>query len=360
MGTELNYLAIRASQCAQHSVLSFAARPADILRFAAIDRIGRDGTGKLQGFQRPQIASHIREIREYVRTEEAVLPNPIVVAFTEGVRIESKDDGVAEVFIDISGDPQGYVVDGQQRLSALVEADRSDFQVFVSLLVCPDEAELRRQFVLINNTRPLPKSLIYELLPTVPGLPGRLSARSFAAGLTERLNFDPKSSLAGMIRQHTNPTGIISDTAIQRVIMNSASDGALRELLHHPDGGDTSFNLLSEFYAAVEETFRDEWVGHTVRSSRLLHGAGVIAMGYVMEVLFSRDNASDRATFRAGLDCLVGETAWTSGKWKFVDGEERNWNSIQNVHREIMLLADHLIRIVRRSGPIRPHFSEAI
>ena len=53
-------------------------------------------------------------------------------------------------------------------------------------MVCADEAELRRQFVLINNTRPLPKSLIYELLPGVDGLPSRLSNRAFAAELTAR------------------------------------------------------------------------------------------------------------------------------------------------------------------------------
>src|SRR3546814_7697995 len=79
----------------------------------------------------------------------------------------------------------GFVVDGQQRLSALAEVDR-DFQVFVSALICRDEAELRRQFVLINNSKPLPKSLIYELLPTVDDLPARLSRRSEAADLTGR------------------------------------------------------------------------------------------------------------------------------------------------------------------------------
>src|SRR3546814_13396475 len=93
----------------------------------------------------------------------------------------------------------GFVVDGQQRLSALAEVDR-DFQVFVSALICRDEAELRRQFVLINNSKPLPKSLIYELLPTVDDLPARLSRRSEAADLTGRLNFEA-TSLKGYIKR---------------------------------------------------------------------------------------------------------------------------------------------------------------
>src|SRR3546814_7178534 len=79
-----------------------------------------------------------------------------------------------------------------------------DFQVFVSAVVCADDAELRRQFVLINNTRPLPKSLIYELLPSVDGLPRRLSDRPLAAELTAQLNYQGDSSLKGLIHQHTD------------------------------------------------------------------------------------------------------------------------------------------------------------
>jgi len=36
-------------------------------------------------FQRPQIASHICEIKDYLEHDDAVLPNPIVIAFTSGV-----------------------------------------------------------------------------------------------------------------------------------------------------------------------------------------------------------------------------------------------------------------------------------
>ncbi len=121
-------------------------------------------------------------------------------------------------------------MDGQQRLVALSALPDKGFRVFVSLLVCSDPQELRRQFVLINSTRPLPKALIHELLPEIDNLSERLSLRAGAAELTERLNHDERSSLRRQIYQHTNPTGTIKDTAIQRVIMSSTSDGALREL----------------------------------------------------------------------------------------------------------------------------------
>lgn len=208
----IKYLAVSAQQSSEHKALTFAATPKDVLRFSTIERIGRDAEGTLSGFQRPQVAAHIREIRDYLEQHNAVLPNPIVIAFTDGVTVEDLGNGSVVLSIDVAKGPPGLVVDGQQRLSALAEVSR-DLQIFVSALICRDEAELRRQFVLINNTRPLPKSLIYELLPTVGGLPPRLSRRSTAADLTARLNIK-NTALKGYIKQHTCPTGIIADTVM--------------------------------------------------------------------------------------------------------------------------------------------------
>jgi len=187
---KLKYTAIKAEQSEKHQVLSFAAKASEILAFASIDRISRDAAGRLKGFQRPQIASHIHEIRDYLKSDDAVLPNPIVVAFTKHVQVKEKKGGLFELEIDLSKGVPGLVVDGQQRLTALSGLPEKDFQVFVSALLCRDEEELRKQFILINNTRPLPKSLIYELLPTVDGLPERMASRSMAAKLVETLNYD--------------------------------------------------------------------------------------------------------------------------------------------------------------------------
>lgn len=318
-----------------------------MLRFATIDRIGRSAQGELSGFQRPQIASHIREIKDYLALDEAVLPNPIVVAFTNGITVKAMDNGLSRIRIDLAKGPPGLVVDGQQRLTALAQLEDKDFEIFVSALICSDEAELRRQFVLINNTRPLPKSLIYELLPGVDGLPHRLSHRARAAHLTARLNYDGRSSLQGLIHQHTNPGGIIRDTAIQRVIMNSLNDGIMRELIRRDCGEEKCFQIISAFYGAVRLVFKEDWEGHTPKTSRLVHGAGIMALGYVMEVLALLDAAQTVEEFGRGLSVLLSKTAWTGGEWNFGGGDRRHWKAIQNVNRDIIMLANHLIAIVR-------------
>ena len=97
----------------------------------------------------------------------------------------------------------------------------------------------------------------------------------------------------------------------------------------------------------MQTIFAEDWVGHTPKTSRLVHGAGIMALGYVMDLLAELDDARDKADFIRGLECLAGRTAWTNGEWHFVSGERRHWRAIQNINRDIVLLAQHLIDIVR-------------
>jgi DGQHR domain-containing protein len=345
------FVAIGARQSRGTRVFTFAARARDVLETCEISRLGRTDEGELFGFQRPQIASHIHEIRDYLQSDGAVLPNAIVVGFLGGVKVTPLGGGTFRLAISVAKGKPGFVVDGQQRLTALGQSGRDEFELFVSCVLCDSDEELRRQFILINNTRPLPKSLIYELLPQVESLPKRLNSRAFAAGLAERLNYDQESSLRGVIHMHTNPTGIIRDTSIQKVIMNSTDSGAIRDRTDLDTRADFGFELLSNFYGAVADVFPEAWTGQTPRTSRLVHGAGVVAMGYVMETLYSRTRRLTRSVFKQGLEPLRRSTAWTSGEWRFSDGSVAKWDEIENTSRQIQRLALFLVGVVKR-GPV--------
>ncbi|MBW4504756.1 MAG: DGQHR domain-containing protein [Scytonema hyalinum WJT4-NPBG1] len=343
------FKAIRANQAADHDVFSFAAAPEDILAFSEIERVGREEDGQLRGFQRHQVASHIKDIKDYLTREDALLPNAVIIAFLGNVKVKDIGDGIVEITIDARKSKPGFVVDGQQRLTALSGLKKPGFQVFVSGLICKDYNELRQQFVLINNTRPLPKTLIYELLPTVEGLPARFTARQFAARIVDRLNFTRGASLYGQIRQHTNPLGVISDTAMQKFVMNSASNGAIREFVNSEDYENKAFDLVNEFFTAVENVFHDEWVDMNPKTSRLRHGAGLVAMSFVMESLYSSQGATTSEEFEPGLEALKEYTAWTSGQWRFSEDDVRPWNGIQNTPSDIDILANYLVRSLKRA-----------
>jgi len=351
------FKAIRATQAQDHDVFCFAADPVDVLAFSEIERVGRQDNGELRGFQRHQIAPHIKEIRDYLGREDALLPNAVIVAFLGNVKITDLGDGIVDVEITApeNEQPPGFVVDGQQRLTALSGIHKPGFQVFVSALVCKDYNELRQQFVLINNTRPLPKTLIYELLPNVEGLPERFTSRKVAARLVDRLNFRTDSVLFGEIRQHTNPQGILSDTAMQKIVMNSTSDGAIRNLIKEENFEELAFELLNSFFKAVREVFGNEWIGMSPKTSRLRHGAGLVAMGFVMEQLYSIELSNCKTTYEkfvVGLTELKSYTAWTSGIWKLTAFDHRPWNGIQNTSSDIDILSHFLVRSLKRS--LRP------
>ena len=343
------YKAVRATQADDHFVFSFAAKPKDVLDFAEIERVGRSEDGQLKGFQRHQISSHIKEIRDYLKRDDALLPNAVIIAFIDGVTIKELSDGILEITIDAESKKPGFVVDGQQRLTALSGIEKPDFQVFVSALVCKDYNELRQQFILINNTRPLPKTLIYELLPTVDGLPERFTSRSFAAKMVDKLNFTPGSNLFGEIRQHTNPSGVLSDTAMQKFIMNSTSDGALREMIKEENFDEKAYNLINNFFGAVVHVFKPEWVGMVPRTSRLRHGAGLVALGFVMEILYSSNGCRSKSEFIQGLELIKPYTAWTSGTWELEDNDSRPWNGVQNTPSDVYLLSKYLVKVTKRA-----------
>ena len=346
----LRFDALVPMQSKEVAVFSFIANAADVARIARIERAGRNDAGMLQGFQRPQIAGHIREIRDYLEKPTSILPNAIVVAFLRNAHLEPGAEGsrIQQLVIDATDGPPGFIVDGQQRFTALSELRGREFEVLVSGFLCETEEELQKQFILVNNTRPRPKALIYELVPKVGDLPPRMSSRSQAALITEALNYKTGSSLKGLIKQQTNPKGVIRDTVLQRVIMNSLSDGALR--LYAGDDTlllDRGVTIISEFFHAVQHTFSDDWAGQTPKSSRLMHGTGIVALGFVMDYLNSVTGAGTRDEFAAGLRLLKGRTAWTAGEWDFGD-EKRRWNGLQNVPADIRQLSFYLMQVLKR------------
>ncbi len=345
--TVYRFPALTAHQAADHDVFVFAAEPKQILDFAQIERVGRNDSGELKGFQRHQISSHIKDIRGYLGRDDALLPNAVIVAFLDSVNLTHHKDGRVDVEIDTKDGPPGFVVDGQQRLTALSGLEKPGFQVFVSALVCKNYDELRQQFVFINSARPLPKALIYELLPNVEGLPERYTARRFAARVVERLNFSGSPALRGQIRQHTNPAGVISDTAMQKLVMNSAAQGAIRDLLAYEDREDRAVSLINEFFTAVAKVFGGEWTGMSPRHSRLRHGAGIVAMGFVMDLLYANQEAKTAEQFEVGLELLKPYTAWTSGYWQ-MKNYELVWNYLQNTPQHIDILTNHLVSTTKQ------------
>jgi DGQHR domain-containing protein len=205
-------------------------------------------------------------------------------------------------------------VDGQQRSAAMREAALDDFPVAIVAFVTAEASEQREQFLLVNSAKPLPKALVYELLPeTTALLAAPLERRRYPARLLARLNADADSPLRGRIRTTTNPQGVIQDNSILKMLENSLSDGAMyhsRVVRAHDEVHDGAHDagpippagtrhtaatadeaamlrVCKAFWATVADAFPEAWA-LPPRRSRLTHGAGVVALGLLMDTGFSQ------------------------------------------------------------------------
>jgi DGQHR domain-containing protein len=372
---ELRLPALEIRQGDFRRLYSFAVDGKILARFAAISRVGRDDEHQIRGYQRPEVLSHIAEIRRYLESENPMIPNAVVVAFDRRLRFEPAKGnhfsihycrpGTLVIPVDDSlpdDRKPGWVVDGQQRLAAIREANIEAFPICVVAFVADGDAEQREQFILVNSTKPLPKGLIYELLPaTHARLPTLLERRKFPAYLLDRLNHEEDSPLRQLISTPTSSTGLIKDNSILKMLENSLSDGVLYRFRDPTDGdGDVEgmLQVLKAFWGAIADVFKGAW-NLPPRRSRLMHGAGIVSMGFVMDAIADRHRRLDqlsRDVFAADLEPLQESCRWTEGYWDFGPGIQRKWNEIQNTPKDIQLLANYLLvqyksRVWNRTAP---------
>jgi DGQHR domain-containing protein len=335
---------------------------------ATVSRIKRSDDGTLAGYQRPEVLSHISEIKNYIESAAPMIPNAVVVAFdsrvafvpSKGPQTDYSRVGELVIPIDPSWAPEerpGFVVDGQQRLAAVREADVASFPICVSAFITDDIGEQTEQFILVNSTKPLPKGLIYELLPgTDTALPTLLARRRLPAAILTRLNRDEQSPLKELIQTATNPAsrrgdrhiGVIKDNSILKMLEHSLSDGTLyriRQGMGEEVDLEPMLGVLFSFWSAVSEVFDDDW-GLPPKRSRLLHGAGVVCLGFLMDAIADRYRSKGlptKAQFVRDLTPLAQICAWSTGHWEFGAGQQRKWNEIQNTSKDIQLLSNYLL-----------------
>jgi DGQHR domain-containing protein len=358
--------ALRLEQDGGHALYQFSLTANELAAVADISRVSRDDAGKLIGYQRPEVKQHVQDIVDYLNAGEVLFPNSLILALSSKTRfVRSRGPemnggeahaGVLEIpLLSEDAAKPAWIVDGQQRALALWKSRRQQLAVPVNAFLADGVDMQRDQFLRINNTKPLPRGLITELLPEVTcPLPARLSARKIPAALCELLNTDDASPFKGLIKRASDaPAGrgkrVVADTSIVKMIEESLSSpsGCLFPYRNLATG-ETDFSgvweLLVIYWNAVKAVFPEAW-GKPPGQSRLMHGAGLRAMGRLMDRIMSIvDLREPSATRRVQheLASVKPICRWTSGVWDELGGLP--WNELQNVPRHIHLLSGLLVR----------------
>ena len=363
MSTDMIKVRALQTQQGKNKVFSFFINGPDIFKIADISRVARDEKGNLKGLQRKPIQKHISGIAEYLMQENVIFPNAIILGLDPSIEFKqsrgpvptgvltNSEIGVLEIPILPEGERLAWIVDGQQRSTALSKVSKKMLNVPVVGFYGHDNETLRSQFILVNKAKPLPRNFIDELLPEINlPMPGDLVTRKIPSVLVNLLNSTKSSPLYGMIKRPSDPPkskGVITDTALIKVAENSLNNyGALalyKGFGTKHDDVNGMFELMSTFWACVREVFPKAW-GLPPTESRLMHSAGIQAMGLLMDRIVSRYPKDDQLknNIKTSLRAIEKKCRWTGGQWEELG---MNWNDIQSVPRHIRMLSDYLVQI---------------
>lgn len=357
--------ALRIEQDPGHPLYMFSLTGSEILQIADVSRISRDDTGKLIGYQRPEVRKHVQDIVDYLNSAQVLFPNSVILALSSDVKFtrsrgpEVSDGCTAAGTLEIPV-PDGedvkpaWIVDGQQRVLALSKSSRNNLSVPVNAFVADEVSLQRDQFLRVNNTRPLPRGLITELLPEVStGLPAKMAARRIPSAICDWLNQEERSPFYRLIRRASMRAedannAVISDTSVIKMLEESISSpsGCLypyRNITTGQTDFDAICELLVTYWSAVKLTFASAW-GKSPEKSRLMHGAGIRATGRLMDKIMPGIKARGKKGVDLAskeLQYISKQCRWTSGSWEAMNG--MSWNEIQNVPRHIQMLSWVLI-----------------
>ena len=358
--------AVMVAQDPKHPLFMFTLTGEEILKVADISRVSRDDGGKLIGYQRPEVKRHVSEITEYLDSGNVLFPNSIILALSSESRfVRSRgpqvDDGLGvagtlEIPLPSNGAPKpAWIVDGQQRAIAISRSKNQSRAVPVNAFIADDITSQREQFLRVNNTQPLPRGLLTELLPEAAGpLPSRLAARRIPAALVEQLSTHPSSPFQGLIRRASQTAqerrrAVVTDNSLVKAIQESLNtpSGCLfpyRNLATGETDTDTIWAILVTYWSGVRDAFPDAW-GKDPAKSRLMGGVGIQSLGRLMDKIMPNTNARDRAAparVAAELALVAPVCHWTGGKWEELGG--LHWNELQNVPKHIRAVSNLLIR----------------
>jgi len=364
-----NYIerkALKVSQRGGKVIYLLSLKASELLSIAGISRVTRDDVGKLIGYQRAEVRRHVKEIADYLSTENMLLAHPIILSFSSEVRFVSSrgqksSDGLASAgMLEIplprkESEKPAWIVDGQQRALAIQSLKDKEFAVPICAFVADNLDMQRDQFLRINNSKPLPRGLVTELLPEVESpLPPKLALKKIPAALCDLLNQDENSPFFGLIKRPSGQTKrrtaeVITDTVIIKMIEDSLThpSGCLfpyRNIATGEYDQAAIWAVLNTFWSGVKQVFPDAW-GKAPAASRLMHGVGIRSLGKLMDRIMASINPSDenaQALVVKELRLIAPVCRWTSGAWEDLGGVE--WNEILTTNRHYTMLYNFLIR----------------
>ncbi|MEM1577079.1 MAG: DGQHR domain-containing protein [Archaeoglobaceae archaeon] len=335
-----------------------------LLKIAKISR-ARYVEQQLEGFQRDQQRNWINELASKLDSPTSYVTDPITICLDNkmvtwtplNIEIPEKQDPLIHqpelgiLNIPYNENPTedekcAILVDGQQRSLAALKTKRDRIPIYIVgyLVDLSNDRFLIDEFIKNNSHKNLPPELLDILAPHASEevLPGRIRRRLPADQLAEQLNNDPTSPFYMKIKSSANPQGIIALRSVVDMIQTSERTGFLQPLNPTEEKA-----VLDAYWTAVANVFKEAW-NKPPEESKLTHGAGIYALGQLMDQILPR--VMDKLwtpeavpAIEAELRKIADKCLWTQPADPAKMQEwESDWKPLQNLKRDKEKLAKRL------------------
>jgi len=172
--------------------------------------------------------------------------------------------------------------------------------------------------------------------------------------ICDLLNREKGSPFRGLIRRASSGEkeknkAVVADSSIIKMLEESLGNASgclfpYRNMATGEIDNEGIWAVLMTYWKAVRRVFPDAW-GEAPSRSRLMHGAGLRAMGRLMDrIMAAVDPHSSKAVqqVEGELRRVAPVCRWMAGNWEELGGLA--WNEVQNVPRHIRMLSNFLLR----------------
>ncbi len=220
--------------------------------------VSRRVENKELGYQRSFSKSRIKQIKNYINSEQGIIPNSILVNLDQKKYRYSEEKQELTLY---ESDTLGLIIDGQHRVKGSYEAN-PDFLLMVVATLELSDREQAKLFVKINKTQKgVPASLYLDLLPLLQGKiedfdREGVSAEERAREIAVRLNEAEESPLYELIRR-TGESGFgISLSEFVRLTKNYVEPNTGKLASH---GFEQQYKIFEIYFRAIKAVFLQQW-----------------------------------------------------------------------------------------------------
>jgi DGQHR domain-containing protein len=224
---ELNFFEVTQPVGKFYSCVIKAQQLLEICTFDFRQIAENNGVKEFLGIQRPLKEDRVKEIRRYIRTEDASFPTSIVISVDERCAFIEEKNGNVSLILKSFEDPQdrniiipfraiAKIIDGQHRLKAFEGTD-VNWDLSVNIFVGIDEGTQAMIFSKVNLAQTkVNKSLVYDLFSLDRGRSPEKTSHEIVVNLNDMAD----SPFRGLIKRLGSATdGVFGETLSQATVV---------------------------------------------------------------------------------------------------------------------------------------------